>query len=82
MQVRGLGISVHLTIPLMHDGSRQSDNINKCHQKKTLVLDLLIEKFSYIKLLIRFKISNFIMFKRKLFKRYSADPGNMQRNKK
>ena len=50
--------------------------------KKTLVLDLLIEKFSYIKLLIRFKIGNFIMFKRKLFKRYSADPGNMQRTKK
>ena len=50
--------------------------------KKTLVLDLLIEKFSYIKLLIRFKIGNFIMFKRKLFKRYLADPGNMQRNKK
>lgn len=50
--------------------------------KKTLVLDLLIEKFSYIKLLIRFKIGNFIMFKRKLFKRYLADPRNMQRNKK
>ena len=46
------------------------------------MLDLLIEKFSYIRLLIRFQIGNFIMFKRKLFKRYSADPRNMQINKK
>ena len=79
MQVRGLGISVHLTIPLM---GQDKVIISTNAIKKTLVLDLLIEKFSYIRLLIRFQIGNFIMFKRKLFKRYLADPGNMQRNKK
>lgn len=79
MEVRELGISVHLTIPLM---GQDKVIISTNAIKKTLVLDLLIEKFSYIKLLIRFKIGNFIMFKRKLFKRYLADPGNMQRNKK
>ena len=79
MEVRELGISVHLTIPLM---GQDKVIISTNAIKKTLVLDLLIEKFSYIRLLIRFKIGNFIMFKRKLFKRYSADPRNMQRNKK
>ena len=79
MEVRELGISVHLTIPLM---GQDKVIISTNAIKKTLVLDLLIEKFSYIKLLIRFKIGNFIMFKRKLFKRYLADPRNMQRNKK
>lgn len=79
MQVRGLGISVHLTIPLM---GQDKVIISTNAIKKTLVLDLLIEKFSYIRLLIRFQIGNFIMFKKKLFKRYLADPGNMQRNKK
>lgn len=70
MQVRGLGISVHLTIPLMG-------------QDKVIISTNATKKnVSYIKLLIRFKICNFIMFKRKLFKRYLADPGNMQRNKK
>ena len=79
MEVRELGISVHLTIPLMGQGKV---TISTNAIKKTLVLDLLIEKFSYIRLLIRFKIGNFIMFKRKLFKRYLSDPRNMQRNKK
>lgn len=79
MEVRELGISVHLTIPLM---GQDKVIISTNAIKKTLVLDLLIEKFSYIRLLIRFQIGNFIMFKRKLFKRYSADPRNMQRNKK
>ena len=79
MQVRGLGISVHLTIPLM---GQDKVIISTNAIKKTLVLDLLIEKFSYIRLLIRFKIGNSIMFKRKLFKRYLSDPRNMQRNKK
>ena len=79
MEVRELGISVHLTIPLM---GQDKVIISTNAIKKTLVLDLLIEKFSYIKLLIRFKIGNFIMFKRKLFKRYLADPRNMRRNKK
>lgn len=79
MEVRELGISVHLTIPLM---GQDKVIISTNTIKKTLVLDLLIEKFSYIRLLIRFQIGNFIMFKRKLFKRYSADPRNMQINKK
>lgn len=79
MEVRELGISVHLTIPLM---GQDKVIISTNAIKNTLVLDLLIEKFSYIRLLIRFQIGNFIMFKRKLFKRYSADPRNMQRNKK
>ena len=79
MELRELGISVHLTIPLM---GQDKVIISTNAIKKTLVLDLLIEKFSYIRLLIRFQIGNFIMFKRKLFKRYSADPKNMQRNKK
>lgn len=79
MEVRELGISVHLTIPLM---GQDKVIISTNAIKKTLVLDLLIENFSYIRLLIRFQIGNFIMFKRKLFKRYSADPRNMQRNKK
>ena len=79
MEVRELGISVHLTIPLM---GQDKVIISTNAIKKTLVLDLLIEKFSYIRLLIRFQIGNFIMFKRKLFKRYLADPRNMQRNKK
>ena len=79
MEVRELGISVHLTIPLM---GQDKVIISTNAIKKTLVLDLLIEKFSYIRLLIRFQIGNFIMFKRKLFKRYSADPRNMQINKK
>ena len=79
MEVRELGISVHLTIPLM---GQDKVIISTNAIKKTLVLDLLIEKFSFIRLLIRFQIGNFIMFKRKLFKRYSADPRNMQRNKK
>lgn len=79
MEVRELGISVHLTIPLM---GQDKVIISTNAIKKTLVLDLLIEKFSHIRLLIRFQIGNFIMFKRKLFKRYSADPRNMQRNKK
>lgn len=74
MEVRELGISVHLTIPLMgQDKVIISTNAIKKHT---------IEKFSYIRLLIRFQIGNFIMFKRKLFKRYSADPRNMQINKK
>ena len=77
--MRELGISVHLTIPLM---GQDKVIISTNAIKKTLVLDLLIEKISYIRLLIRFQIGNFIMFKRKLFKRYSADPRNMQRNKK
>ena len=79
MELRELGTSVHLTIPLM---GQDKVIISTNAIKKTLVLDLLIEKFSYIRLLIRFQIGNFIMFKRKLFKRYSADPRNMQRNKK
>lgn len=57
MEVRELGISVHLTIPLM---GQDKVIISTNAIKKTLVLDLLIENFSYIRLLIRFQIGNFI----------------------